>query len=95
MAVPLPARKFRISAPEFEEKIEQLRINKEVELKLKLIEEEKMKKFREEMAKNKGSYDITKLIEDAKKDDGEVDLFERLRQRGKSITFDYNGLPIV
>jgi hypothetical protein len=38
-----------------------------------------MKKFREDMAKNKGSYDITKLIEDAKKDDGEVDLFERLR----------------
>ena len=47
------------------------------------------------MARNKGSYDITKLIEDAKKDDAEVDLFERLKQRGKSITFDYNGIPIV
>lgn len=47
------------------------------------------------MARNKGSYDITKLIEDAKKDDAEVDLFERLKQRGKSITFDYNGIPMV
>jgi hypothetical protein len=47
------------------------------------------------MARNKGSYDITRLIEDAKKDDAEIDLFERLKQRGKSITFDYNGIPIV
>ena len=46
------------------------------------------------MSRNRGSYDITKLIEDAKKDNSNVDIFERLRQKGKSITFDYKGIPI-
>jgi len=56
---------------------------------LKEQEKEKKRKFREEMARNRGSYDITKLIEDAKKDDSSVNLFEKLRRRGKSITFDF------
>lgn len=89
MVVPLPPRRFRISAPEFEEKIDQLRIKKELDTVLKEQEKEKKRKFREEMARNRGSYDITKLIEDAKKDDSSVNLFEKLRRRGKSITFDF------
>ena len=49
-----------------------------------MIEEEKMKKFREDMAKNKGSYDITKLIEDAKKD-AKVEVAEELLRNGASV----------
>jgi hypothetical protein len=42
MVVPLPPRRTRISAPEFEEKIDHLRTKKELDLKLKQLEQEKM-----------------------------------------------------
>lgn len=47
------------------------------------------------MSKNQGSYDISKLIEDAKKGDGQEDIFEKLKEKGKSITFDFSGIPMV
>lgn len=96
MVVPLPPPRLKqFRDRNFEETIDKLRIKKEHDQKLKIIEDEKRQKFREDMLKNKGSYDITKIIEDFKESDTEVNLFQRLRQRGKSITFDFSGVPIV
>ena len=56
-----------------------MRLKKELDLKLLEQEKERLDKLRKDMVQNRGSYDITRLLQDAKNDGSNMDIFERLR----------------
>jgi len=56
---------------------------------------ERLDRIKREISNNGGSYDLSLLLQDSNNGKSNLNIFERLRERGKSLTFDYFGKPII
>lgn len=76
------------------EKIEKLREIKALEEKIKINENLSKRRFDQQVGSKNGASEVQAMLQGMNGLKSK-DFFTSLNQKGKSITFDYNGIPIV
>jgi hypothetical protein len=76
------------------EKIDKLREIKALEEKIKINENLSKKKFDQQLGSKNNASEVQAMLQGMNGLKNK-DFFTSLNQKGKSITFDYNGIPIV
>ena len=76
------------------DKIDKLRELKALEEKIKINENLSKKKFDQQLGSKNSASEVQAMLQGMNGLKSK-DFFTSLNQKGKSITFDYNGIPIV
>ena len=80
----------------FEARLDELREKKAFEDRLKENQERARRRFEDELNKRGGIAEIQRFIAALTKGRrSKENLFSQLHKRGKSITFDMHGIPII